>query len=172
MGDTHVGLQARLMSQALRKLTALVNRSNAVVMFINQIRMQIGVVFGNPETTPGGRALRFYASVRLDIRRAGTLKGAGADDAPRGNRTRVKVVKNKVAAPFKQTEFDILFNKGIHREGELVDLGTATKAIEAGGSWFSFEGARLGQGREKAAEFLAANPGVAERVRLAILGKI
>ncbi len=167
MGDTHVGLQARLMSQALRKLTALVNRSSAVVVFINQIRMQIGVVFGNPETTPGGRALRFYASVRLDIRRIGTLKGS--DEAPRGNRVRVKVVKNKVAAPFRQAEFDIVFNRGIYREGELVDLGVASKAVAASGAWLSFEGERLGQGREKAAEFLLANPAVAERVRSAIL---
>ena len=166
MGDTHVGLQARLMSQALRKLTAVVNRSNAVIIFINQIRMQIGVTFGNPETTPGGRALRFYASLRLDIRRIETLKGA---DGARGNRVRVKVVKNKVAPPFRQAEFDIIFNKGISREGELVDLGIVAKAVTASGSWLSRGDMRLGQGKEKAAEFLAANPEVAEEIRQDIL---
>ena len=162
MGDTHVGLQARLMSQALRKLTAAVNRSNTIIMFINQIRMQIGVTFGNPETTPGGRALRFYASVRLDIRRIETLKGA---DGARGNRVRVKVVKNKVAPPFRQAEFDILFNKGINREGEIIDLGVAAKVVSASGSWLSYGDLRLGQGKEKAAEFLVANPDVALEIR-------
>ncbi len=165
MGDTHVGLQARLMSQALRKLTALVNRSNAVIVFINQIRMQIGVTFGNPETTPGGRALRFYASLRLDIRRIETLKGA---DGARGNRVRVKVVKNKVAPPFRQAEFDILFGRGIYREGELIDLGVEEDILSASGAWLSFGEQRLGQGREKAAEFLAENPELAERIRLAL----
>jgi len=154
------------MSQALRKLTAVVNRSNAVIIFINQIRMQIGVTFGNPETTPGGRALRFYASLRLDIRRIETLKGA---DGARGNRVRVKVVKNKVAPPFRQAEFDIIFNKGISREGELVDLGIVAKAVTASGSWLSRGDMRLGQGKEKAAEFLAANPEVAEEIRQDIL---
>ena len=162
MGDIHVGLQARLMSQALRKLTGVLNRSNAVIIFINQIRMQIGVTFGNPEITPGGRALRFYSSVRLDIRRIETLKGA---DGARGNRVRVKVVKNKVAPPFRQTEFDIIFNRGISREGELIDLGLAAKVVTASGSWLSLGETRLGQGREKAAEFLAANPDVAETIR-------
>jgi recombination protein RecA len=166
MGDTHVGLQARLMSQALRKLTALVNRSNAVIIFINQLRMQIGVVFGNPETTPGGRALRFYASLRLDIRRIETLKGA---DGARGNRVRVKVVKNKVAPPFRVAEFDIVFNKGIFREGELIDLGVARKIVSASGSWLSYGGERLGQGREKAAEHLLSHPEMAEEIRRAIV---
>ncbi|MCC8189187.1 MAG: recombinase RecA [Planctomycetes bacterium] len=166
MGDTHVGLQARLMSQALRKLAGVLNRSNAVIIFINQIRMQIGVTFGNPETTPGGRALRFYASVRLDIRRIETLKG---QDGARGNRVRVKVVKNKVAPPFRQHEFDILFNHGIHREGELVDLALAHKLVTASGSWLSLGDVRLGQGREKAAEFLAANPDMAASLRAAVV---
>lgn len=168
MGDTHVGLQARLMSQALRKLTGVLNRSSAVIIFINQIRMQIGVSFGNPETTPGGRALRFYASVRLDIRRIETLKDA---DGARGNRVRVKVVKNKVAPPFRQTEFDIIFNRGICREMELIDLGAAAKLLTASGSWLSLGELRLGQGRDKAADFLAANPEVANRLREAILEK-
>ncbi len=167
MGDTHVGLQARLMSQALRKLTAAVNRSNAVIIFINQIRMMIGVSFGSPETTPGGRALRFYASIRLDIRRIETLKGA---EGAKGNRVRVKVVKNKVAAPFRQAEFDILFNRGVFREGELVDLGVAAKILSASGAWLSYGGTRIGQGREKAAEFLAANPAVAWEIRERLLG--
>jgi recombination protein RecA len=168
MGDTHVGLQARLMSQALRKLTAIVNRSEAVIIFINQIRQQIGVVFGNPETTPGGRALRFYASLRLDIRRIETLKGA---DGAKGNRVRVKVVKNKVAPPFRQAEFDIIFNKGIFREGELIDLGVSSKAVSASGSWLSFGDIRLGQGRDKAAEFLMANPDIAEKIRREVVDK-
>lgn len=166
MGDTHVGLQARLMAQALRKLTAAVNRSNAIIIFINQIRMQIGVVFGSPETTPGGRALRFYASLRLDIRRIETLKGA---DGPRGNRVRVKVVKNKVAPPFRQAEFDIIFNRGINRETELVELGLAAKILTASGSWISLGDTRLGQGKEKAAEFFIANPAVAEEVKAGVL---
>ncbi len=165
MGDTHVGLQARLMSQALRKLAGVINRSNAVVVFINQIRMQIGVTFGNPETTPGGRALRFYASLRLDIRRIETLKGP---DGARGNRVRVKVVKNKVAPPFRQAEFDIVFNRGIYREGELVDLAAAAKLVTASGSWLSLGDTRLGQGREKAAECLAANPEMARSLEEAI----
>ena len=166
MGDTHVGLQARLMSQALRKLTAVVNKSRAVIVFINQIRMQIGVVFGNPETTPGGRALRFYASLRLDIRRLETIKdGSGV----RGNRVRVKVVKNKVAPPFKQAEFDILFNRGIFREGELIDLGVRAGLVKQSGSWLSIGEGRIGQGREKAAAFLAENPGVAAEILARLL---
>ncbi len=166
MGDTHVGLQARLMSQALRKLTAVVNRSQAVIIFINQIRMSIGVTFGNPEVTPGGRALRFYASIRLDIRRIETLKGA---DGARGNRVRVKVVKNKVAPPFRQAEFDVIFNKGIFREGEIIDLGVQRNIVSASGSWLSYGETRLGQGREKAAEFLAANPDIAAEIKKGIL---
>lgn len=154
------------MAQALRKLTAVVNKSNCVIIFINQIRMQIGVVFGSPETTPGGRALRFYASLRLDIRRIETLKGA---DGPRGNKVRVKVVKNKVAPPFRQAEFDIIFNQGINRQAELVDLGVSMKIIEASGSWLSYDGARLGQGREKAAEFLTENPEIAEKIYQGII---
>ncbi|MCL2000440.1 MAG: recombinase RecA [Planctomycetes bacterium] len=158
MGDIHVGLQARLMSQALRKLTGVINRSDAVIIFINQIRMQIGVSFGNPEITPGGRALRFYASLRLDIRRLETLKGP---DGAKGNRVRVKVVKNKMAPPFRQAEFDIVFNQGICRESELVDLAAAAGLLTASGTWLSLGETRLGQGREKAAEFLIANPEVA-----------
>ncbi len=167
MGDTHVGLQARLMSQALRKLTAVVNRSNCVIVFINQIRMQIGVTFGSPETTPGGRALRFYASLRLDIRRIETLKG---QDGAKGNKVRVKVVKNKVAPPFRQAVFDILFNQGINVPGELVDLGLERKILTASGSWLSYGETRLGQGRDKAAEFLAANPEMAAEIRAGIIG--
>ncbi|MCD8140527.1 MAG: recombinase RecA [Planctomycetaceae bacterium] len=167
MGDTHVGLQARLMSQALRKLTAAVNRSNCVIIFINQIRMQIGVTFGSPETTPGGRALRFYASLRLDIRRIETLKG---QDGAKGNKVRVKVVKNKVAPPFRQAVFDILFNQGINVPGELVDLGLERKILTASGSWLSYGETRLGQGRDKAAEFLAANPDMAAEIRAGIVG--
>jgi recombination protein RecA len=166
MGDTHVGLQARLMSQALRKLTGAISRSAAVVVFINQIRMKIGAAFGNPETTPGGRALRFYASVRLDIRRIETLKGP---EGPRGSRVRVKVVKNKVAPPFRQAEFDIVFSQGIRRETELLDLGLAAGLVLASGSWLSLNGSRLGQGREKAAEALAADPAAAAALRQAII---
>ncbi len=165
MGDTHVGLQARLMSQALRKLTAAVNRSNTVIIFINQIRMQIGVTFGNPETTPGGRALRFYASLRLDIRRIETLKSG---DQARGNRVRVKVVKNKVAPPFRQAEFNVIFNRGIDVFAELIDLGVAAKIITASGAWLSLGETRLGQGKEKAAEFLLANPEMADEIRRGI----
>ena len=166
MGDTHVGLQARLMSQALRKLAGVVNRSNAIIIFINQIRMQIGVTFGNPETTPGGRALRFYASLRLDIRRIETLKG---DDGARGTRVRVKVVKNKVAPPFRQAEFDIIFDRGIYLEAELIDLGVAAKTVTASGSWLSYGETRLGQGRDKAADFLVANPQLAAAIREGVL---
>ncbi|MDR2391173.1 MAG: recombinase RecA [Planctomycetota bacterium] len=166
MGDTHVGLQARLMSQALRKLTGAIARSDAVIVFINQIRMQIGAAFGNPETTPGGRALRFYASVRLDIRRLETLRGP---KGPCGSRVRVKVVKNKVAPPFREARFDILYDRGICREAELIDLGLAGGLIAATGSWLSFGSLHLGKGRERAADALAADVGASESLRRAIL---
>ncbi len=168
MGDTHVGLQARLMSQALRKLTANLNRTNTVMVFINQLREKIGVMFGSPETTPGGRALKFYSSVRLDIRRIEAIK-----DGPEvvGNRTRVKVVKNKVAAPFRQAEFDIMYGKGISREGSLLDVGVELGIVKKSGAWFTYEGEQLGQGRENAKKFLTENLDimleVAERVRVA-----
>jgi len=155
MGDSHVGLQARLMSQALRKLTGNLNRSQTIAIFINQLREKIGVMFGSPETTPGGRALKFYASVRLDIRRIESLKD-GAEVV--GNRTRVKVVKNKCAPPFKQAEFDIMYGKGISREGSVIDLGVDLGIVKKSGAWFTYEGEQLGQGREKAKEFLAASP--------------
>jgi len=155
MGDTHVGLQARLMSQALRKLTANLNRSSTIAVFINQLREKIGVMFGSPETTPGGRALKFYSSVRLDIRRIESLKD-GAEVV--GNRTRVKVVKNKTAPPFKQAEFDIMYGKGISREGSVIDLGVDLGIVKKSGAWFTYEGEQLGQGREKAKEFLASSP--------------
>jgi recombination protein RecA len=155
MGDTFVGLQARLMSQALRKLTGSINRTNTIVIFINQLREKIGVMFGSPETTPGGRALKFYSSVRLDIRRIESIKD-GADVT--GNRTRVKVVKNKVAPPFKQAEFDIMYGKGISREGSLLDVGVECGIIKKSGAWFTYEGEQLGQGREKAKDFLSNNP--------------
>jgi len=155
MGDSHVGLQARLMSQALRKLTANLNRSQTIAIFINQLREKIGVMFGSPETTPGGRALKFYSSVRLDIRRIESLKD-GAEVV--GNRTRVKVVKNKCAPPFKQAEFDIMYGKGISREGSVIDLGVDLGIVKKSGAWFTYEGEQLGQGREKAKEFLVDNP--------------
>ena len=155
MGDTHVGLQARLMSQALRKITANLNKSKTVCIFINQLREKIGVMFGSPETTPGGRALKFYSSVRLDIRRIESLK-QGVDVI--GNRTRVKVVKNKVAPPFRQAEFDIMYSKGISREGSLLDVGVELDIVEKSGAWFTYEGEQLGQGREKAKAFLAEHP--------------
>ncbi|MCC6651871.1 MAG: recombinase RecA [Candidatus Eisenbacteria bacterium] len=157
MGDSHVGLQARLMSQALRKLTGSINKSNTTVIFINQIRMQIGVMFGNPETTAGGRALKFYASVRLDIRRIATLKEG---DTAVGNRTKVKVVKNKVAAPFREAEFDIIYNQGISREGELIDMAVDKMVVSKAGTWFSFGDERLGQGRENSRMFLKEHPDV------------
>ena len=167
MGDSHMGLQARLMSQALRKLTGTISKSNCCVIFINQIRMKIGVMFGNPETTTGGNALKFYASVRMDIRRVASLK-QGQDVI--GNRTRVKVVKNKVAPPFKEAEFDIMYGEGISRVGDVVDLGSDCGIIEKSGAWYSYEGERIGQGRENAKQFLKEHPetaqAVEERVRV------
>jgi recombination protein RecA len=161
MGDHHVGLQARLMSQALRKLTGNINRSNAMVVFINQIRMKIGVMFGNPETTTGGNALKFYATVRLDIRRIGAIKRG---DEIIGNQTRVKVVKNKVSPPFKTAEFEIIYGHGISREGEIIDLGAKHNIIEKSGSWYSYAGDRIGQGKENVREFLIANPDTAAEI--------
>ncbi len=158
MGDSHMGLQARLMSQALRKLTANIKRSNTLVIFINQIRMKIGVMFGNPETTTGGNALKFYASVRLDIRRIGAIKKG---DEILGNETRVKVVKNKVAPPFKQVEFDILYGEGISREGELIDMGVQANIVEKSGAWYSYDGNRIGQGKDNVRTFLKENPAMA-----------
>jgi recombination protein RecA len=155
MGDSHMGLQARLMSQALRKLTANLNKTNTIAIFINQLREKIGVMFGSPETTPGGRALKFYSSVRLDIRRIESLKD-GAEIV--GNRTRVKVVKNKVSPPFKQAEFDIMYGKGISREGTLLDLSVDLAIVRKSGAWFTYEGEQLGQGRENAKNFLSENP--------------
>ena len=161
MGDSHMGLQARLMSQALRKLTANIKRSNTLVIFINQIRMKIGVMFGNPETTTGGNALKFYASVRLDIRRIGAIKKG---DEILGNETRVKVVKNKVAPPFKQVQFDILYGEGISREGELIDLGVAHDIVEKSGAWYSYNGTRIGQGKDNVRSYLKENPEMAEEI--------
>ena len=161
MGDSHMGLQARLMSQALRKVTGAVNRSGTCVIFTNQIREKIGVMFGNPETTTGGRALKFYASVRLDIRRIGAIKDG---QELTGNRTRVKVVKNKVAAPFKQAEFDVMYNEGISHNGLLVDLGVENDIVEKSGAWFSYKGTRLGQGRENAKNYLKENPELATQI--------
>ena len=161
MGDTHVGLQARLMSQALRKLTASVSKSNTMIIFINQIRMKFGVMFGNPETTTGGNALKFYASVRLDIRRIGQIKDK--EDVV-GNHTRVKVVKNKVAPPFKTIEFDIMYGEGVSKAGELIDLGVAAGIVEKSGSWFSYDSQRIGQGRENARTFLKENPTIANSI--------
>lgn len=161
MGDSHVGLQARLMSQALRKLTGNLSKSNTCIMFINQIRMKIGVMFGNPETTTGGNALKFYSSQRLDIRRVGAIKQG---DAIIGNRTRVKVVKNKLASPFREVEFDILYGEGISKEGCLVDLGAEDNIIEKSGAWYSFEGTRIGQGRDNAKNFLKENPEALGRI--------
>ena len=158
MGDSHVGLQARLMSQSLRKLTGSINRSKCMVIFINQLRMKIGVMYGNPETTTGGNALKFYASVRLDIRRTGQIKDR---DEVVGNQTRVKVVKNKVAPPFKQIEFDIMYGEGISKTGELIDLGVKAGVVEKSGSWFSYGDQRIGQGRENTKQFLRDNPDVA-----------
>jgi recombination protein RecA len=168
MGASHMGLAARLMSQALRKLTGNIKRANCCVIFINQIRMKIGVVFGNPETTTGGNALKFYSSVRLDIRRIGALKKG---DEIVGNETRVKVVKNKVAPPFKQAEFDILYGEGISRLGEIVDLGVKQGLIEKAGSWFSYQTSKIGQGRENSKKFLAENPKILDEVEKKILDK-
>jgi recombination protein RecA len=165
MGEVQPGLQARLMSQALRKLTASISRSNTMVIFINQIRMKIGVMYGSPETTTGGNALKFYASVRLDIRRIGAIKDR---EEVTGNQTRVKVVKNKVAPPFKQVEFDIMYGEGISKMGELVDLGVKAGVVEKSGAWFSYDSQRLGQGRENAKQFLRDNPDVAARIEAAI----
>ena len=165
MGDQHVGLQARLMSQALRKITGTVSKSNTTVMFINQIRMKIGVMFGNPETTSGGNALKFYSSVRLDVRRIAAIKEG---DEVVGARTRVKVVKNKVAPPFRQAEFDILYNEGVSFEGDLLDLGVDAGTVEKSGSWFSYGGERIGQGRENARRFLKENPEIRERLADAV----
>ena len=169
MGDQHMGLQARLMSQALRKLTGTIKRSNTMVIFINQIRMKIGVMFGNPETTTGGNALKFYASVRLDIRRI------GRDQEGRGShrqRTRVKVVKNKVAPPFKTAEFDILYGHGISREGEVVDLGVRENIIEKSGAWYSFNGDRIGQGKENARDFLLEHKDIAAEIEKQVRAKL
>ena len=165
MGDSHVGLQARLMSQALRKLTANIKRSNAVVVFINQIRMKIGVMFGNPETTTGGNALKFYSSVRLDIRRIGAIKKG---EEVIGSETRVKVVKNKVAPPFRQAEFEILYGEGISRTGEIVDLGVQQGLIEKSGAWYSYKGDRIGQGKENARQFLKSNPAICAEIEAQI----
>jgi recombination protein RecA len=165
MGDSQPGLQARLMSQALRKLTASINRSNTMVIFINQIRMKIGVMYGSPETTTGGHALKFYASVRLDIRRFGVIKER---DETLGNQTRVKVVKNKLAPPFKVVEFDIMYGEGISKVGELIDLGIRAGVVEKSGSWFSFDSQRIGQGRENAKQFLKTNPDMAAKIESAI----
>jgi recombination protein RecA len=168
MGDTHVGLQARLMSQALRKLTGSISRSNCMVIFINQIRMKIGVMFGSPETTTGGNALKFYASVRLDIRRIGQIK---AKDEVIGNQTRVKVVKNKVAPPFKVIEFDIMYGEGISKTGEILDLGVKAEIVEKSGSWYSYDSQRIGQGREQAKSFLKENAEIAKEIEQKILAK-
>jgi recombination protein RecA len=168
MGDAHMGLQARLMSQALRKLTATIARSNTVVTFINQIRMKIGVMFGNPETTTGGNALKFYASVRMDIRRIGALKDG---DNIVGGRTRVKVVKNKMAPPFKEAEFDILYGTGISRDGEIIDLGSDMGVVEKSGAWYSFGGERIGQGREAAKQFMKEHPATAAQIMAKVMEK-
>ena len=165
MGDSHMGLQARLMSQALRKLTASISKSRCMVIFINQIRMKIGVMFGNPETTTGGHALKFYASVRLDIRRIGSIKDR---DTVVGNQTRVKVVKNKMAPPFRVVEFDIMYGEGISKTGELIDLGVAAGVVEKSGAWFSYDGQRIGQGRENAKAYLKENTAVADAIERAI----
>ena len=169
MGDSHMGLQARLMSQALRKLTGTIARSHTVVIFINQIRMKIGVMFGNPETTTGGNALKFYASVRMDIRRIGALKDG---DNIVGGRTRVKVVKNKMAPPFKEAEFDVLYGTGISRDGEIVDLGSEMGIVEKSGAWYSFGGDRIGQGREAAKNFLKEHPEIARQIMSQVMERV
>ena len=167
MGDSHMGLQARLMSQALRKLTGTISRSNCTVVFINQIRMKIGVMFGNPETTTGGNALKFYSSVRLDVRKIASIKQSEEEIV--GNRTRVKVVKNKMAAPFKQAEFDIMFGKGISRSGDVLDLAVAKDIVAKSGSWFSYKEERIGQGRENAKEFIETHPDMMKRIEAEVL---
>jgi recombination protein RecA len=169
MGDSLPGLQARLMSQALRKLTAIVSQSNTCFIFINQIREKIGVMFGNPETTSGGRALKFYSSVRLDIRRIGALKDG---DRLVGNRTKVKVVKNKVAPPFRECEFDIMYGEGISREGDVLDLGASQRVVEKSGAWFSYKGDRLGQGRENAKQSLKENPELLRKIENEVKAKL
>ena len=169
MGDSHMGLQARLMSQALRKLTANIKRSNTMVLFINQIRMKIGVMFGNPETTTGGNALKFYSSARLDIRRIGAVKKG---DEVLGNQTRVKVVKNKVAPPFKKCEFDILYNEGISKEGEIIDMGVELNLVEKSGAWYSYNGERIGQGRDNVREFLKEHTEVASAIESALRERV
>ena len=161
MGDSHVGLQARLMSQALRKLTAIVSKSNCIVVFINQLREKIGIMFGNPETTTGGRALKFYSSIRIDVRRTETLKQGGEMI---GNHTKVKIVKNKVAPPFKTAEFDIMFGKGISREGDIIDLAVAKDVVEKSGAWYAYKGEKIGQGRENAKQYLVENPEICDEI--------
>jgi recombination protein RecA len=169
MGDHHVGLQARLMSQALRKITGSIKKSNTLVIFINQIRMKIGVMFGSPETTSGGNALKFYSSVRLDIRRIGTVKDG---DVVAGNETRVKVVKNKVSPPFRQAEFQILYNKGINRAGEIIDIGVERKIVEKAGAWYAYDGEKIGQGKINASQWLKDNPNVAKKIEKQITDSI
>ncbi|MFA6983964.1 MAG: recombinase RecA, partial [Sedimentibacter sp.] len=168
MGDSHMGLQARLMSQALRKLAGAISKSNAVAIFINQLREKIGVMFGNPETTTGGRALKFYASMRLDVRRIETLKKG---DDVYGNRTRVKVVKNKVAPPFKQAEFDIIYGKGISKEGCILDMAVEAGIVNKAGAWYSYENTRIGQGRENSKEYLLSNPELMDEIEKKVLEK-
>jgi recombination protein RecA len=169
MGDSHVGLQARLMSQALRKLTGNIKRSNCLVIFINQIRMKIGVMFGSPETTTGGNALKFYASVRLDIRRTGSVKRG---DEVIGSETRVKVVKNKMAPPFRQAEFEILYGEGISREGEIIEMGVAQSIVEKSGAWYSYKGERIGQGKDNVRLFLKQHPEMAQEIETRIREKL
>ena len=169
MGDSHVGLQARLMSQALRKIAGAVNKTNTCVIFINQLREKIGVMFGNPETTTGGRALKFYASMRMDVRRVETIKSG---DQMLGNRTRVKIVKNKVAPPFKQAEFDIMYGKGISKSGDVLDCAVEAKIIEKAGSWYSYGGDRIGQGRENVKNFLENNPDILAKIEAELMATL
>ena len=169
MGDSHVGLHARLMSQALRKLAGAINKSNAAVIFINQLREKVGIMFGNPEVTTGGRALKFYATMRMDVRRIESIKSG---DQIVGNRTRVKIVKNKVAPPFKQAEFDIMYGKGISREGDTLDCAVEHKIVDKAGAWYSFEGNRIGQGRENVKRYLAENPEILNRIEAMLMESI